>query len=214
MPLRPFPAAATFVASLAFAAPAQAYDDTWYKADIWAGEYPSGFTLESDVVTKIRDAADPDAPRTIDCALKKGETYHPWNEARVRSSKLEFVSFEKKVEYVVRTPNTLTIYNEKTESDVEVAFAAGDVWTYLAYYAIGTFRLEFQGTHYKADHALVKISFLRSGKLPDHEHTYDEWLKLTCANGPTGWLLFADVAEDPQFKQPNFPEYGKALDAQ
>ena len=191
---------------------ALAYDATWYKTDFWAGEYPNGFTLAKDFTTEIRETPDPDAAHSVKCALKQGETYHQWNEGRVKASKLEFVSYVKKVAYEIKQPATLILQNEKTESDETIAFKAGDEWTYLTYYAEGAFRMEFKGVPYAAEQELFEYSQEKGKKEGDSDHEDHEWLKLTCANGNKGWLLFDDVAELPEFEKPDFPEYGKAED--
>lgn len=192
--------------------PLLAYDATWYKTDFWAGEYPNGFTLAKDFTTEIRETTDLDAARSVKCALKQGETYHQWNEDRVKASKLEFVSYVKKVAYEIKQPATLILQNEKTESDETIVFRAGDEWTYLTYYAEGAFRMEFKGVPYAAEQELFEYSQEKGKKEGDSDHEDHEWLKLTCANGKKGWLLFEDVAELPEFEKPDFPEYGKAED--
>ena len=193
-------------------APAIAYDSSWYRTDFWAGEYPAGFTLSSDVSTKIRNEPLPDAARDIECALKKGQTYHPWNSERVKSSKLEFVTFVKKITYVLSADSKILLVDEKTDSDVEMSFKAGDEWTYLTYYGEGMFRLEFRGREYGADQGLFEVSKEKGKSGSDTDHDHHEWLRLTCANGATGWLLYDDVADLPAFERPDFPEYGKTLD--
>lgn len=196
------------LASLTLSAPALAYDDTWYRTDFWAGEYPNGFTLAEDVTVKIRKEALPAAPQDIDCALKKGATYHPWNGERVKSDKLDFVSYVRKVTYKIKSPAKVLLQDEKKEADREIDFKPGDTWTWLTYYGEGMFRMEFDGTEYAADQALFDVSDDKG----DREHKEDEWLKLACANGASGWLLLADVMEQAPFDRLNFPEYGKAPD--
>jgi hypothetical protein len=85
----------TFLLGVSAGVPAFAYDASWYKANRWSGEYPYGFTMAKDVTIKIRENLDPNAPKTISCQLKKGATYHQWNSKRVKSDKLEFVTFTK-----------------------------------------------------------------------------------------------------------------------
>jgi len=193
-------------------APAAAYDTTWYKTDFWAGEYPAGFTLTSDVSAMIRREPLPDAPRDIECAMKKDETYHPWNGDRVKASKLEFLTYVKKITYVLSADSEILLVDEKTESDIEVPFRAGDEWTYLTYYGEGMFRLEFRGKEYGADQSLFEVSREKGKTGSDTDHDHHEWLRLTCANGATGWLLLDDVLDLPEYEKPDFPEYGRAED--
>src|SRR5215470_12579568 len=75
------------------------YDASWYRANGWSGEYPDGFTMASNVATKIRGSLNLDAPKIISCVLRKGATYHQWNKKRVISDRLEFISFTKIMTY-------------------------------------------------------------------------------------------------------------------
>ncbi|RMF04408.1 MAG: hypothetical protein D6773_06490, partial [Alphaproteobacteria bacterium] len=143
---------------LAGQSPALAYDASWNRTDFWAGEYPNGFTLTRDVSVMIRSEPLPEAPRTIACALRKGETYHPWNAARVKASGLEFLSFVKIVTYRIEKTGTLTLYDARTGKEEKVAFSPGDQWTYLTYYGEGAFRMAFRGKQYEADQSLFDIS--------------------------------------------------------
>ena len=206
----------TIFAGLAFAvflpAAAQAYDAAWYKTDFWAGEWPNGFTLKEDVTTKLRARPDKAAARIIDCALKRGETYHQWNQDRVLSSRLDFVTFVRKVKYVIKTPGKFDVQDEKTKADVSLSLKAGEEWTYLTYYGEGYFRMEYKDRVYGADQSLFEHSKTKSGKRAEDEHAEDEWLNLLCANKAKGWLLYTDIAEHPVFERPDFPEYGKAVD--
>ena len=191
---------------------ALAYDATWYKTDFWAGEYPHGFTLEKDVSTQIRATLDPQAPRTIDCAMKKGATYHQWNIERVVSAKLEFISYVPTVTYVIEKPAAFTLRNEQTDSDEKITFGKGDEWIYLTYYAEGAFKMSFKGTAYSAEQDLMEASREKDTKTLAKDRFVDEWLKLTCANGASGWLLSRDVLGKPPYGSPNFIEYGVAKD--
>jgi hypothetical protein len=44
--------------------------------------------------------------------------------------------------------------------------------------------------------------------------TYDEWLKLKCANGTVGWIFFNEVKNTPGFSKANISGYGVASDLQ
>ena len=189
-----------------------AYDATWYKTDFWAGEYPHGFTLEQSVTTLIRTAPDPQAPMTITCTMKKGATYHPWNRERVASSKLEFISYVPTETYVIKKPATFTLRNEQTDSDEKITLGAGDEWTYMTYYAEGMFKMSFKGTAYTADQDLMEASLEKDTRASTKVRFVDEWMKLTCANGASGWLLLGDVLSKPAYGGPNFVEYGVAKD--
>jgi len=189
-----------------------AYEATWHRTDYWSGEYPPGFTLKADVTIQIRNRPNPASLKDIDCTLQKGATYHPWNDERVASSKLKFMSFVRTVDYVIEAPITTTFINEQSKADEAVSFQAGDQWTYLAYYGEGTFRMTFQGTVYTAEPDLIASSKRVDGKSNDEPSEEDEWMNLTCANGAVGWLLLWDVANKPGFDGPNIVNYGEASD--
>lgn len=189
-----------------------AYDETWYKADFWAGEYPHGFTLEQNVTTLIRAEPDPQASRTITCSMKKGATYHPWNRERVASSKLEFISYVPKEFFIIKKPGTFTLRNEKTDTDEKIRFSIGDEWEYLTYYAEGLFKIAYKGTAYTADQDLIEASQEKDTKVSTKVRLVDEWMKLTCANGTSGWLLLGDVLGKPPYGSPNFINFGVTKD--
>ncbi len=201
---------ALLLAAALFPAPALAYDATWYKTDFWSGEYPQGFTLKQDMMTQIRTEHDPKAPRDIACTMENGSTYHPWNGERVKSSNLEFLSFVPIETYVIKAPIKVTLHDEQTKSDVTVPFKQGDEWTYLTYYAEGSFRMKFQDKVYAAEQDLLEASREKDGKKSDRQD--HEWMKLTCANGATGWLLMSDVQGHPGYDGPKYVEYGLAVD--
>src|SRR6267154_4009891 len=140
--------------------PTAKYDASWYKANGWSGEYPNGFTMASNVTTKIRGSLELDAPKSISCVLRKGATYHQWNKKRVISDRLEFISFTKIETYELDASFTVEL---RRQSD-------GD------------------------------------------DSTYDEWLKLRCANGAVGWILFNEIKDGPDFAAPNITGHGSASD--
>jgi hypothetical protein len=203
---------ATLALAQLFSTPAQAYDASWFKTDFWAGEYPHGFTLKQDVTTKIRTKPDPDAARSIDCALKKGATYHPWNHNRVKSSKLDFISYVPTETYVIKRLGKVFLRDEKTDKEFKYSFKKGDEWTYLTYYAEGMFKMGLKGKSYTAEQDLMEISKEKGGKASNKDRTDHEWLKLTCANGAAGWLLLGDTIGNSAFDGAKIIEYGKATD--
>jgi hypothetical protein len=190
---------------------ANAYDAAWYKADGWSGEYPYGFTMAKDVTIKIREALDPDTPTTISCDLKKGATYHQWNADRVKSDQLEFVSFTKIATYEVKSDFRGEVTRESDGSNVSLMLKKGDRWFFLSYLAEGYFRFSVNNTVYTGEQVLIgkstEISPTKNG-----QHTYDEWLKLKCANGAVGWIFVKDIKNASGFSEANIPDYGKASD--
>lgn len=193
-------------------APAQAYDASWYKTDFWSGEYPHGFTLKQGVTIKIRTKPDPDEARSIDCALKKGATYHSWNHSRVKSSKLEFISYVPTETYMIKRSGKVFLRDEKIDKEFKYSFKKGDEWTYLTYYAEGMFKIGLKGKSYTAEQDLMEISKEKGGKSSNKDRREHEWLKLTCANGAAGWLLLGDTIGNSAFDGAKIIEYGKATD--
>lgn len=193
------------------AAPALAYDPSWYRSDGWGGEYPAGFTLTQSVSTKLRAADDPAAPRDIDCALSKGATYHPWNADRVAASGLQFVSYTRTVDYAVAEPLDTVVYRMPEGDEVPLSLAAGAEWTYLTYVAEGLFVMRYDGVIYQADQDLFEASKEAGNGAADDTPT-DQWMKLTCDNKATGWMLLSEVIGQPGFDAPQITDYGKAAD--
>lgn len=189
---------------------ASAYDESWYKTDFWAGEYPHGFSLKEDAAIPIRSAPDPGQPQTIDCQLKQYSTFHVWNAKRVKSDRLEFVSYVPTARYRVKQAAEVHVHNEQTKTDTKLALKVGDEWTELTYYGEGAFKMRFQGVEYGAEQDLYEVSEEIPG--PNKGKLADQWMKLACANGTEGWLLAKDVAENPAFGGPHILSYGRAAD--
>jgi hypothetical protein len=192
-------------------APALAYDGSWYRSNGWGGEYPNGFTMTGDTAVEMRGEADPAAPAATACLLRKDATYHQWNEARVASDKLEFVTFSRIEKYRLKKNFTADVQADKDGSDVKLRLKKGDAWEFLTYIGEGFFLMRYRGAVYQAGQDLAEASDPLAGS---DAHAVDEWLKLTCANGATGWLLFADTQDKPGFGPPNITDYGHAADGQ
>ena len=201
-------------ASERLARPAGKYDGSWYKANRWSGEYPDGFTMARNVTTMIRGSLDVDAPKSVSCVLRKGATYHPWNKKRVVSDRLEFVSFTKIETYDLDASFTVELRRQLDGDDITIQFKKGDQWLYLAGLAEGTFLIKFNDTIYVAGQDLYEKSTKVGTSVNGDESTYDEWLKLRCANGALGWILFNEIKDGPDFAAPNIGGYGNASDLQ
>ena len=187
-----------------------AYDDTWYRLPAWPGEYPDGFTMSADTTVAIRPLPEPGAEPGIPCLLRKHATYHPWNAARVGSDALEFVSFTRIEEYRLKEDHE-TYAQTADEATIDMVFdlKKGDRWSYLAHLGEGAFLMKLRGVIYVAGQDLIEVSSRVDGAA---EAATDEWLKLTCADGATGWLLFDEIVETPSFGPPNILGYGEAAD--
>jgi hypothetical protein len=194
--------------------PTAKYDASWYRANAWSGEYPDGFTMASNVATKIRGSPNLDAPKSIPCLLRKGATYHQWNKKRVISDRLDFISFTKIETYELNAAFTVELRRQSESDDTIIQFKKGDQWQYLAGPMEGTFLIKFNDVIYIAGQDLYEKSTKVEAPGNDDESTYDEWLKLRCANGAVGWILFNEIKDGPEFAAPNITGYGYASDLQ
>jgi hypothetical protein len=186
------------------------YDSSWYMATGWSGEYPHGFTMATDVTINIRAMLDPDAPKSVSCFLRKGATYHEWNTGRVASDHLKFVSFTKIKTYVLKTDFTSYLERTSANRSVLIKFKKGDQYSYLFYIGEGNFLIRFRDTIYIAGEGLAEQS-TEIGK-SSYDGGYNEWLKLQCANGAVGWILFSEIKDTRGFLEPNITDYGSASD--
>ena len=203
-----------FLPAVGAAGPAFSYDASWYRAKGWSGEYPNGFTLATDVTLNIRATPDLDAPRSKSCVLRKGSTYHQWNKKRVVSDRLEFISFTKIKTYELKESLKVEVSRESDGRDTSIEFKKGDRWSYLAYLAEGSFLIKFGETVYVAGQDLYDESTEVEAPVKSDRNTYDEWLKLKCANGAVGWIFFNEIKNAPGFSTANLIGYGIASDLQ
>ena len=194
------------------ARPAVKYDGSWYKTNGWSGEYPDGFTIARNITTKIRGTLDVDAPKSISCLLRKGATYHPWNKKRIVSDRLEFASFTKIETYELDASFTIELRRQSNGDDTTIQFKKGDRWLYLAGLAEERFLIKFNEAMYIAGQELYEKSTKVDAPVNGDESTYDEWLKLRCANGAVGWILFNEIKDSPDFTAPNTGGYDNASD--
>jgi hypothetical protein len=203
-----------FLPAVGAAGPAFSYDASWYRAKGWSGEYPDGFTMAADVTLNIRGSPDLEAPKSMSCVLTKGSTYHQWNKKRVVSDRLEFISFTKIKTYELRASFTAEVSRQSDGRDTTIEFKTGDRWSYLAYLAEGNFLIKFGDTVYVAGQDLYDESIEIKSPVKSDRGTYDEWLKLKCANGTVGWIFFNEIRNTPGFSQANISGYGVASDLQ
>ena len=201
-----------FLPAVGAAGPAFSYDASWYKAKGWSGEYPNGFTIATDVTIKIRGSLDLGAPKSISCVLRKGATYHQWNKKRVVADRLEFISFTKIAIYELEASRTVEASRNSDGRETTIEFKKGDRWSYLAYLAEGNFLFKFGDTVYVAGQDLFEKSTEVEAPVKGDQSTYDEWLKLKCANGTVGWLFFNEIKNTPGFSKANISGYGVAGD--
>ncbi len=192
----------------ALAQSVEAYDEGWYKAPFWSGEYPNGFSVVKTTTVQLRPTLDPKAARSIACDLPQGATYQVWNSARVEEQALGFISFTRIAEYKVKEAYEATLHRTDDGTETKIAFKRGDQWRYLVYYAEGTFLMEYNGVKYDGDQSMFDVS----EQLGD-TNAYEEWLRINCSNNQWGWLFMGDISlDDGNFVGPNITEYGTAKD--
>lgn len=209
MPNLPLTAAlALLIASPALGQSIPSYDDAWYRAEYWSGEYPNGFTVLQDTVLMLRPAIS-STEKTIECALPAKATLHPWNVERVNAMGLGFVTFWEIQDWEVTKDYETVLYDENNFGEATLSFKAGDQWKYLAYYAEGTFLMEYKGVRYTGDQSLAEASKpVKEGDARD-----DEWLRINCPNNMWGWLYLPDLpVDETTFSGPNILEYGRSAD--
>ena len=199
------------LALTAATAAAAAYDSSWFRADFWGREYPSGFTMTENAAIDIRPEPDPGVASTIPCDLSKNATYHPWNQKRTEERELKFVTFTKVRRYDINRAYRAEVSREGDSTAITIDFKDGDRWEYLTYGSEGFFLMRFNGEHYVAGQDLFEVS-TDLDKDAEGANSVDEWLQLTCDNGNVGWLLMRDVEGLPAFGEPNTLDYGSAAD--
>jgi hypothetical protein len=198
---------ALMFATPVFAQSVSSYDDSWYRGEFWAGEYPNGFTVLEDTTLKLRPALS-STDKTIDCPLPAKATIHPWNTARVQEYGLTFVTFSEIQDWEVTEAYEAPFYSELDAAETTLSFKPGDHFRFLIYYAEGTFLMDYNGVQYTGDQGL-----LEHAKQVNTADRDDEWLRIDCPNNMWGWLYFPDlVIDDKTIAGPNIVEYGRAAD--
>jgi hypothetical protein len=168
--------------------------------------------MATDVAIDIRGSLDLDAPKSMSCFLRKGSTYHQWNKKRAVSDRLEFISLTKITTYELKASFTVEVSRESDGRNATIEFRRGDRWSYLAYLAEGSFLIKFGDTVYVAGQDLYDESTEVEAPAKSDRSTYDEWLKLKCANGTVGWIFFNEIKNSPGFSKANISGYGVAGD--
>ena len=187
---------------------AATYDDSWYRAPFWSGEYPDGFSVVKTTTVQLRSMLDKDAEKSISCELPQGATYQPWNRERVEEQGLWFTSFTKIGEYKMTKPFETTLYRRSDATEVQVSLEAGDVWRYLVYFGEGAFLIEYEGEEYDGNQDLLDYS-----QQMGDAGGYEEWLRINCSNNQWGWLFMGDInLDDGTFVSPNITTYGESKD--
>lgn len=187
---------------------AATYDDTWYRAPFWSGEYPDGFSVVKSTTVQLRPTLDKDADKTIACDLPQGSTYQPWNQSRVEEQGLTFVSFTKIGDYKMLKPLETTLYRRTDATELQVKLSKGETWRYLVYLGEGAFLMEYKGEEFDGNPDMLDAS-----EQEGDASGYEEWLRINCPNNQWGWLYMGDVTlDDGTFVAPNITNYGESKD--
>ena len=160
-----------------------AYDNTWYKADFWSGEYPNGFAVVGKNV-KLMGRAEPSlsAPATITCGLPQLAVFHVCNPKRPA----DYLTYSRIVKLTMKNDFVLDQGDEKP-----VALKKGDTLEYLIYGAEGTFLVRINGVEYTADQSLLE----NTEEVPEGSYQQDEWIQVPCRKGGKAWLFFGDLVK-------------------
>jgi hypothetical protein len=180
---------------------------SWYRTEYWAGEYPNGFTVDSDTTLSIRATPEVGAPKAKSCALRKGATYHPWNKKRVAADHLKFVTFTRIKTYELKGDYSSGVSRQPGDVSTTLKFKKGDRWSLIAPGSEGFFLMRFGGKTYMAEQDLIEASAEVGGKRSEggaeEWSTWNhEWMRLTCANGAAGWIFYNEMRRAPGFSSP------------
>ena len=196
------------------------YDATWYRQELWSGEWPSGFAVvKPDVTIMARTAMDKDLKPTVSCRLPYRAVFSPWNTARNKASNAHYWTASKIVRMTAKQAFT---FEDQNDDAVKVPLKKGEAIEYLMYYAEGIFAVRVRGKKYTVDQSLLE----KVDSPPDPANPQEEWLSLTCTDGQAAWIAMSDlVVKDKAGEEipmdglwrasmdsPGVPEHGKARD--
>lgn len=200
--------ALALMAAPAFAQSVESYDEGWYRAPFWSGEYPGGFSVAKTTTVQLRPTLDPKAEKSIACELPQGATYQLWNYERVLEQGLNFTSFTRIADYKMTKPFEATLYRHDDASEATVSLKEGETWQYLVYLAEGAFLMRYDGVEYDGNQDLFEYS-----EQVGDTNGYEEWLRINCPNNQWGWLFMGDISlDDGAFLSPNITEFGTSKD--
>lgn len=187
-----------------------AYDNSWYQADYWSGEYPNGISVVKEGVSvPARTAMDPEVQPSIECSLAFKGVYTPWNNAR----KITYKTASRIVPLKAKENFTF-----ESDEGTKVKVKKGDTLEYLIYGSEGWFTIRYNAKEYLVDQTLLeKVQY------DENAFKQDEWMQVPCENGVTGWILLSDlVSSDEEGNSVfhdgldswflGFREYGQATD--
>jgi hypothetical protein len=170
--------AALFTGASAFAG----YDNQWYQAAFWPGEYPNGFAVVGENVSvPARPAMDHDIPASMSCGLPQKAVFHQWNEKR----KADFMTAAEILPMYAKEDFT---YN--SQDPHPLIAKKGDLIEFLIPLSEGYFNVRFNGEEYLADEELFEHVTYNAEPYTTKQ---DLWLKVPCTNGGDAWILFSDL---------------------
>jgi hypothetical protein len=214
--------AASILASvvlLAAGAAAADYDESWYRAEFWSGEYPNGFAVAApDVTVPARTAMDRTLEPSIACPLPYKAVFSPWNEERSRLSEARYFTASRIVPLVAASDFPF----EHDQPGSPLRIRRGQQIEYLIYGAEGSFLVRIDGQEYTAYQEL----FDQVEPVEDEDFLQEEWLNLRCADGTEAWIFMGDLLQSAADGSvgyvpglwsatgggPGFVEYGQVRD--
>lgn len=167
----------------------QAYDNTWFEAQGWPGEYPPGFRVYKKGIKVLgRTSMDNTEAPSVECTLKRNR-YAP----SLALPKAQYFQMSKIVEMTAKADFNYDIhtYNVTTEQFDEstLTFKAGDKIEYLHYMAEGWFLARYNGVEFEADQSLFESVNYDESK----DFETDLWINLSCVNNVNVWLMYSDL---------------------
>ena len=157
------------------------YDDTWFKAKYWSGEYPPGFSVTKRGTTLMaRSGMDKDLPRDVACEMPYLAVINPWNKERIRKSNMQFFSATKIIKMIAK---------QEFKFDDIVVVKKGEVIEYIGNGAEDAFGVRIGGKPYTAYQDLWQYVDA------PHQDQFieDDWVLLTCQGGVRAYIYLDDV---------------------
>lgn len=177
------------VMALAFSAASSmaAYDNSWFQAQFWSGEYPNGFAIvKAKTFVPSRQAMDKDLPSDSKCQLPLKAVFHPWNTKRNAKSKAKYFTASKIVKLTAKENFVF-----ETDDSKKIAVKSGETLDFLIYGAEGWFLIKFNGKQYTVFQSIYE----HLHEVEQSAYQQDEWLKVNCLNGKSVWVLLSDLVK-------------------
>lgn len=193
-----------------------AYDNSWFQAEFWSGEYANGIAVvKRNTSVMGRASMDPSAPADLRCALPYKAVFHPWNSRRNAKSKVNYFTASKIVKLVAKEDFEFS----GNDGDDKIAIKKGDEIEYLIYGSEGYFTVRIQGKQYGAGQDL----FEKVEEVSREQFQEDQWFQLNCENRVRVWLRMDDLFTNNDGEETKYApglgnwgagmiEYGKVRD--